>query len=165
MQEINITTAGKEERYRELLPQILSLVHDEVNSIANMANIAAALFHAFQNFSWVGFYLFDSRSGELVLGPFQGKVACTRIALGKGVCGTSFERNETIIVPDVEQFPGHIYCDLGSKSEIVIPVRHKHVLIGVLDVDSYELNSFDETDKRYLEQLVNSISSKIIGNP
>jgi GAF domain-containing protein len=162
MEEISITSADKEERYRELLPQINALVHGETNPIANMANVAAALFHSFPNFSWVGFYLYDTHSDELVLGPFQGKVACTRIGKGKGVCGTSFQRNETVIVPDVEQFPGHIYCDGGTKSEIVVPIMLQHTVIGVLDVDSYELGSFDETDKKYLEQLVNSISNKIV---
>lgn len=161
MEEIKVLAVTKKEQYEELLPQIFSLVNDETNRIANMSNIVAALKHAFDYYSWVGFYLFDKQSNELVLGPFQGKIACTRIGIGKGVCGTSFQRKETIIVSDVEQFPGHIYCDGGSKSEIVVPIFHQSNIVGVLDVDSYSYNSFDETDKKYLEQLLTTITAKI----
>lgn len=162
MEEIKVTSDVKEKQYEELIPQILALVNDEVNSVANMANIVAALKQTFGNYSWVGFYLFDKKSNELVLGPFQGKIACTRIGIGKGVCGTSFQRKETIVVPDVEQFPGHIYCDGDSKSEIVVPIIHLGEPIGVLDIDSYSYNSFDNIDKRYLEHLVSLIASKIV---
>ncbi|MEW6060569.1 MAG: GAF domain-containing protein [Bacteroidota bacterium] len=161
MEEIKIASATKQEQYEELLPQIVSLVDDEPNQIANMSNIAAALKQTFSYYSWVGFYLYDTQSNELVLGPFQGKIACTRIGVGKGVCGTSFQRKETIIVPDVEKFPGHIFCDGGSKSEIVVPIFHQSNSIGVLDVDSHSYDSFDETDKRYLEQLLAAVAAKI----
>lgn len=162
MEEIKIASASKQEQYEELIPQIVALVSDEPNSIANMSNIVASLKQTFDYYSWVGFYLFDKDSNELVLGPFQGKIACTRIGIGKGVCGTSFQQKETIIVPDVDQFPGHIFCDGGSKSEIVVPIFHHSEIIGVLDVDSYSYNSFDETDKLYLEQLLTRISSRIV---
>jgi L-methionine (R)-S-oxide reductase len=162
MEEINVSVGTKQEQYEQLLPQIKALVDDEPNPIANMANIVAALKQTFDYYSWVGFYLFDSKSNELALGPFQGKVACTRIGIGKGVCGTSFQRKETIIVPDVDKFPGHIYCDGGSKSEIVVPIFNKENVIGVLDVDSHSYNSFDENDKKHLELLLSQIVHKII---
>ncbi len=162
MKEINIAAETKEELYKELLPQILSLVTDESNSIANMANIVAALKQTFSSYSWTGFYLFDKKSNELVLGPFQGKIACTRIQVGKGVCGTSFQKKETIIVPDVNQFPGHIFCDGDSKSEIVVPLLHHNEITGVLDIDSHEYNSFDETDKKNLEYLISQTIHKIL---
>lgn len=161
MEEIKIGASTKEEIYRELIPQIESLLADEPNPIANMANTVAALRQSLPYYSWVGFYLVDAQRNELVLGPFQGKIACTRIAAGKGVCGTSWQRDETLVVPDVHQFPGHIFCDGDSKSEIVVPVRRDNNVIGVLDVDSHEYNSFDETDKRYLEQLIGGIAGKI----
>jgi L-methionine (R)-S-oxide reductase len=162
MEEIKISASTKEELYGQLIPQIISVIVDESNPIANMANIAGALKQTFSQYSWVGFYLFDKTKNELVLGPFQGKIACTRISIGKGVCGTSYQKNETIIVPDVNQFPGHIFCDGDSKSEIVVPISYHNRLIGVLDVDSHEYNSFDEIDKKYLEQLISDIAHKII---
>ena len=161
MDEINVSAETKKEQYEQLLPQIQALVNDEPNPVANMANITAALKQTFSYYSWVGFYLFDSNLNDLVLGPFQGKIACTRIAIGKGVCGTSFHRKETIIVPNVDKFPGHIYCDGGSKSEIVVPILHQEKIIGVLDVDSYSYNSFDEIDKKYLELLLSLTVQKI----
>lgn len=161
MEEIRTIAVEKEDRYREVLPQIQSLVSDESDPIANMANITAALKQTFTEFSWVGFYLYEDSANELVLGPFQGKVACTRIGAGRGVCGAAFHRNETIIVPDVEQFPGHIYCDGGTRSEIVIPVRHNSRPVGVLDVDSYALQCFDTIDQRYLEEIVAVLSERI----
>jgi GAF domain-containing protein len=124
--------------------------------IANLANTAAALHQTF-GFFWVGFYLL--KENELVLAPFQGPVACTRIQYGKGVCGTAWQRSETIIVPDVEQFPGHIACNARSKSEIVVPLFSKENMIGVLDIDSDQLNSFDETDKFYLEKICRKITA------
>ena len=139
---------NKEEKYKALIPQIEVLIGAEKDLIANLANTAAALHQTF-SFFWVGFYLV--KDGELVLAPFQGPVACTRIKRGKGVCGTAWEQEKTIIVPDVELFPGHIACNAESKSEIVVPLLSQGIVIGVLDIDSNLLNDFDETDKRYLE--------------
>ncbi len=161
MEEIRITASDKNELYEQLLPQIDSLTADEPNAIANMANIVAALKQTFTYYSWVGFYLYDAAKNELVLGPFQGKIACTRIAPGKGVCGTSFTQKQTIIVRDVHQFPGHIFCDGDSRSEIVVPIVHNGTIIGVLDVDSHEYNSFDSADQQYLERMINQISERI----
>jgi len=158
MEQIIIKGETKEEIYSELLPQIKSLIEDEPDLIANLANVTSALKQAFPSFSWVGFYLM--KGGELVLGPFQGKLACTRIKIGSGVCGTSALRKETIIVPDVEKFPGHIYCDPDSKSEIVVPIIKNGEVLGVLDVDSYELNNFDEIDRFYLEKIVELLLEK-----
>jgi L-methionine (R)-S-oxide reductase len=144
-------SASKEEKYKTLLPQIASLIEGESDTVANLANITAALKETF-NFFWVGFYIV--KNNELVLGPFQGPIACTRIGLGKGVCGTSWKEKETIIVPNVDEFPGHIACSSASKSEIVVPVfNHQKEVIIVLDVDSDQLNSFDFTDKFYLEKI------------
>ncbi len=151
-EDLNIITGSKTEQYEALLPQILAIVEGEPNLTANLANVAAALKEQF-GWLWVGFYLVD-KEDELVLGPFQGPVACTRIRKGKGVCGTAWQREETIIVPDVEKFPGHIACSSASKSEIVVPIIKKDTVVGVLDVDSAELNSFDETDKIFLENLI-----------
>ncbi|MBA3821516.1 MAG: GAF domain-containing protein [Deltaproteobacteria bacterium] len=131
-------------RYRELLPQLEALVADEPDLVANLANAAAALRACLPAASWVGFYVL--KGGELVLGPFQGNVACVRIALGRGVCGTAASERRTVIVPDVEQFPGHIACDAGSRSEIVVPILKDGALVAVLDVDSYQLAAFDERD-------------------
>ena len=141
---------NKEELYRSLLPQIRELTRKEQDLIANLANIAAALKQTF-GFFWVGFYLV--KGDELVLGPFQGPVACTRIPFGKGVCGTAWKERRTIVVPDVEQFPGHIACNSVSKSEIVVPLFDNDEIIGVLDIDSDRLNEFDEIDARYLEEI------------
>ena len=142
--------------YEQILPQIQSLVAGETDLIANMANVAAVLHETF-GFWWTGFYLVKSgekNEKQLVLGPFQGPIACTRIPFGKGVCGTAWQRKETIVVPDVEQFPGHIACSSLSRSEIVVPVARNNEIIAVLDVDSKQLNTFDETDKIYLEKIV-----------
>lgn len=158
MEQIVIKGETKEEIYSELLPQIKSLIEGETDLIANLANVTSALKQAFESFSWVGFYLM--KEGELVLGPFQGKLACTRIKIGSGVCGTSALKKETIIVPDVEKFPGHIYCDPDSKSEIVVPIIKNGEILGVLDIDSYRLNNFDEVDKIYLEKIVDLLVSK-----
>ncbi|NMM46867.1 GAF domain-containing protein [Marinigracilibium pacificum] len=147
--------ATKEEIYQNILPQIKALISDETDRVANQANVAAALKEAF-DFFWVGFYMV--KNDELVLGPFQGPIACTRIRKGKGVCGTSWEKAQTLVVPDVDAFPGHIACSSASRSEIVVPVMSNGEVIGVLDVDSKELNDFDETDKVYLEKLLESIS-------
>ena len=141
----------KEETYQTLLPQIQALVADETDIVANMANIAAALHEAF-GFWWTGFYRVVGN--ELVLGPFQGPVACTRISFGRGVCGTAWERGETVIVPNVHEFPGHIACSAASNSEIVVPVRRNGQIVAVLDIDSAEYNTFDAIDKQYLEKLV-----------
>ena len=146
-----IRNVNKEEQYQSLLPQIKGLLSGETDQVANLANIAAALKEQFDWF-WVGFYLV--KDDELVLGPFQGPVACTRIKKGKGVCGTSWERAEVIIVPDVDEFPGHIACAAASRSEIVLPLYHQGNIVGVLDVDSVELANFDEIDAKYLQQIL-----------
>jgi GAF domain-containing protein len=149
------TSTIKAERYEALLPQIESLLSGEPDLIANLSNIAAALKQTF-NFFWVGFYLVKENAGghELVLGPFQGPIACTRIGLGKGVCGTSWKEKRTIIVPNVDEFPGHIACSSDSKSEIVLPAFKNDQVFLVLDVDSDQLNDFDETDGLYLGRLM-----------
>ena len=144
--------ASKEEIYLELLPQMRGLLIGEEDLIANLSNFCAVLKETF-NWWWVGFYIV--KSGELVLGPFQGPVACTRIAYGRGVCGTSWKLAQTVIVPDVEAFPGHIACSAASKSEIVLPIfDEKLQVLAVLDVDSDLLNHFDEIDEKYLTELV-----------
>jgi GAF domain-containing protein len=153
-EDLSITKGSKQEQYLALIPQIKSLLDGEPDLIANLANIAAALKEQFGWF-WIGFYLV--KNDQLVLGPFQGPVACTRIAKGRGVCGTSWAEAKTLIVPDVEKFPGHIACSSLSKSEIVIPLFHNEQVVGVLDVDSSELDSFDTTDQQYLEQIVQLI--------
>ncbi|MGB8319971.1 MAG: GAF domain-containing protein [Ignavibacteriaceae bacterium] len=149
-----------EEKYIGLSKQLRNLLNKNENLISNLANFTALLKQTFEKISWVGFYLFDGN--ELYLGPFQGKVACTIIQFGKGVCGTSAQKKETIIVPDVNQFSGHIFCDPDSKSEIVVPILKNDNLFGVLDLDSSSLNSFDETDKKYLEEFINFLSAEII---
>jgi len=150
-----ITSTDKAEQYQSLIPQIEALLYGETDLVANMANVCAALKEQFKWF-WVGFYLV--KNGELVLGPFQGPVACTRIAKGKGVCGASWEQAQTLIVPDVDAFPGHIACSSLSKSEIVVPLFGDLGVLGVLDVDASELDQFDETDAKYLEQIVKLIN-------
>jgi L-methionine (R)-S-oxide reductase len=139
-----IAATDKAERYRELLPQLASLVDGEPDLIANLANITAALREMLPVASWVGFYV--RRGDTLVLGPFQGKIACVRIALGRGVCGTAAAEQRTVIVADVETFPGHIACDAGSRSEIVVPIIRDGRVVAVLDLDSYERAAFDEVD-------------------
>ena len=142
---------SKKEIYENLLPQLKSLVEGEADIIANMANVSACLKDTF-NFWWVGFYRVIDE--ELVLGPFQGPLACTRIRKGKGVCGTAWQSAETVIVPDVDAFPGHIACSSLSRSEIVVPVVKNGEVIAVLDIDSEKLNNFDDIDKQYLEEAV-----------
>lgn len=163
-EDLTIITGSKTEIYQSLIPQIKGLLEGEPDLIANLANIAAALNEQFGWF-WVGFYLVkpDSKNAaekELVLGPFQGPVACTRIKKGRGVCGAVWQNAETLIVPDVEKFPGHIACSSLSKSEIVIPLFKNNEVVGVLDVDSAELDQFDETDKKFLEQIIAEIPFK-----
>ncbi len=154
-EDLQITAStDKEAQYKSLIPQIAALLEGETDLIANLANIAAALKEQFKWF-WVGFYLV--KQDELVLGPFQGPVACTRIAKGRGVCGTSWAKAETLIVPDVEAFPGHISCSSLSRSEIVLPLFSRGEVIGVLDVDSSELNEFDEVDAKYLNEVIGLI--------
>lgn len=144
------TTLSKADQYGQLLPQLTALTTGEPDLIANLANTAAALRQTF-GFFWVGFYLV--KDDELVLGPFQGPIACTRIRHGKGVCGASWAQAATLLVPDVEEFPGHIACSSASKSEIVVPILQNGRVVAVLDVDSDQLNDFDTTDRQYLEQL------------
>ncbi len=153
-EDLNIHTGTKQEQYEALIPQITGLLQGETNLIANLANISAALKEQF-NWWWVGFYWIHD--DELVLGPFQGPVACTRIKKGRGVCGGAWEKGVTIIVADVEKFPGHIACSSASKSEIVVPVFQHGNIVGVLDVDSALLSDFDEIDQLYLEKIVGLI--------
>ncbi len=150
-EDLHIITGSKEEIYQGLLPQINALIDGEPDFIANLANTCAALKEQF-NWLWVGFYIV--KDDELVLGPFQGSVACTRIKKGRGVCGAAWQNSQTLIVPDVEKFPGHIACSSLSKSEIVVPLFKNGQVIAVLDVDSELLNQFDTTDKQYLEKIV-----------
>lgn len=155
---------NKADQYESLLPQLDALVSGETDLIANMANVVAAIHQTF-HFWWTGFYLVKEKdkspitndqsqiTNELVLGPFQGPIACTRIPFGKGVCGTAWKNGETLIVPDVHQFPGHIACSSESNSEIVVPIRHNEEIIAVLDIDSKDYNTFDAIDRQYLEQI------------
>ena len=154
-EDLLITKGTKEEQYASLLPQIKALLEGEPDLIANLANITGALKEQF-NWLWVGFYLV--KNDELVLGPFQGPVACTRIKKGRGVCGTSWAKAQTLIVPDVEKFPGQIACSSLSRSEIVVPIIRNNKVLGVLDADSIELNQYDETDKKWLEQIVDLLN-------
>ncbi len=149
-EDLIIATGSKAEQYQALIPQLKALIEGERNLVANLANIAAALKEQFGWF-WVGFYIV--KDNELIVGPFQGPVACTRIRKGRGVCGAAWEKAQTIIVPDVDQFPGHIACSSLSKSEIVVPVIRNNIVVGVLDVDSNAYNQFDSTDRQYLEQI------------
>lgn len=155
-EDLIITGGDKKEQYETLLPQIAALISSETDLVANLANVAAALRLQF-GWLWVGFYMV--KDGELVVGPFQGPIACTRIRKGKGVCGSSWEQALTIIVPDVEQFPGHIACSSLSRSEIVVPLIRQGEVIGVLDADSEMLSQFDETDRYYLEQVAALLSA------
>ena len=150
---------AEEESYRLLVSQLKVLLSKEDNLISNLSNLTAVIKDTFEKVSWIGFYLFDGQ--KLYLGPFQGKVACTNIEIGKGVCGSSAARRETIIVPDVDKFPGHIACDSNSKSEIVVPLIQNDRLVGVLDLDSYEYNSFSNTDKKYLEEICKFLCEEI----
>ncbi|GAA4751490.1 GAF domain-containing protein [Flavisolibacter ginsenosidimutans] len=154
-EDLTIVQGTKEEQYEALLPQIKGLLQGEPDLIANLANVAAALKEQF-GWLWVGFYLVKGE--DLVLGPFQGPVACTRIKKGRGVCGTSWAKGETLIVADVENFPGHIACSSLSRSEIVLPLKKENEVAGVLDVDSIELSTFDQTDQHYLEEIIKLIS-------
>jgi GAF domain-containing protein len=154
-EDLDIIKGSKEEQYQSLLPQIKGLLTGETDLVANMANVAAALKEQFQWF-WVGFYVV--KNNELVLAPFQGPVACTRIQKGRGVCGTSWAKAETLVVPDVERFPGHIACSSLSKSEIVVPVKKNGGVVAVLDVDSEVYDFFDEIDKKFLEEIVGLIN-------
>lgn len=150
-EELKIATGSKEERYSLLYEQMKALLADEVDEVARMAN-AAAMIHFTFGFFWTGFY--RVKGDELVLGPFQGPLACMRIRYGRGVCGTAWKEAKTLVVPDVEQFPGHIACSSLSRSEIVVPVWRNGVIIGVLDIDSQELSTFDEVDQQWLEKIV-----------
>lgn len=150
-EDLSILSGTKQQQYEGLIPQIQGLIEGENDLVANLANVTAALKEQFGWF-WVGFYLV--KENELVLGPFQGPVACTRIKKGRGVCGASWAQRETLIVPDVEKFPGHIACSSLSRSEIVVPVMQNNEVVAVLDVDSDQLDQFDTTDQRFLEQIV-----------
>ncbi len=153
--DLHIVTGTKKEQYETLFPQVEALLCGETDIIANLANLAAALKEQF-NWLWVGFYLV--KNDELVLGPFQGPVACTRIKMGRGVCGTSWQQKQTLIVADVEKFPGHIACSSLSRSEIVIPIFNAAEVVAILDVDSDTLNTFDKTDAKYLKKMIELVS-------
>ncbi|MEE1310173.1 MAG: GAF domain-containing protein [Bacteroidaceae bacterium] len=153
-EQLFIQGETKQERYEALLPQIKAVIEDESDLIANMANVAAMLHETF-GFWWTGFYRVVGE--ELVLGPFQGPMACTRIKKGRGVCGTAWQQEETQVVPDVDKVPGHIACSYLSRSEIVVPVRQGEDIIAVLDIDSAELNTFDHTDRHFLEEIVSML--------
>lgn len=159
-ENLNIASGGKEEKYRILYPQIEALTEGEDDLIANMANISSMLHQTF-GFWWTGFYRVfengDTGNEELVLGPFQGPLACSRIGFGKGVCGTAWARRETVIVPDVDLFPGHIACSSASRSEIVVPVFQGERIAAVLDIDSDRTDTFDNTDKIWLEKIAGLI--------
>ncbi|PRD31428.1 UNVERIFIED_CONTAM: gafA [Trichonephila clavipes] len=157
-EELILQQGDKAEQYQSIIPQIKAIVEGEPDLIANLANICAALNQQF-GWLWVGFYLV--KQNELVLGPFQGPIACTRITKGRGVCGTAWQQQQVIIVPDVELFPGHIACSSASKSEIVLPIMQNTECVGVLDIDSDELNQFDEVDAKYLQQLISIIETSI----
>jgi GAF domain-containing protein len=157
-EELILQQGDKAEQYQSIIPQIKAIVEGEPDLIANLANICAALKQQF-GWLWVGFYLV--KQNELVLGPFQGPIACTRITKGRGVCGTAWQQQQVIIVPDVELFPGHIACSSASKSEIVLPIMQNTECVGVLDIDSDELNQFDEVDAKYLQQLISIIETSI----
>jgi len=150
-EDLSISKGTKKEQYLSLIPQIKGLLTGEDDLIANLANITAALKEQF-NWLWVGFYLV--KNDELVLAPFQGPVACTRIKKGRGVCGAAWQQEQTLIVSDVKQFPGHIACSSLSKSEIVVPIFNQNNVVAILDVDSINLDEFDETDKKYLEEII-----------
>lgn len=150
-----ITSTNKEEQYQSLIPQIEALLFGEPDLVANLANICAALKEQFK-WLWIGFYLV--KNNELVLGPFQGPVACTRIAKGKGVCGSAWYQAKTLVVPDVDAFPGHIACSSASRSEIVLPLFYNNEVVGVLDVDSEDLAAFDDIDAKYLEKVIGLIN-------
>ena len=154
-EDLDIVKGSKEEEYQSLIPQVKGLLEGETDLVANMANIAAALKEQF-GWLWVGFYVV--KNDELVLAPFQGPVACTRIKKGRGVCGSCWQQATTLIVPDVEKFPGHIACSSLSKSEIVVPVIKEGEVVAILDVDSEEYNYFDDMDKHYLEEVAGLIN-------
>ncbi len=162
IETIFLAAETKEGRYEELFPQLVSLVEDENDMVATLANISAALKTSFSYYSWIGFYI--RKGDELVLGPFQGKVACSRIKIGSGVCGRAAEEKRAVNVPDVSLFPGHIACDPDSKSEIVIPILQSGELFGVLDVDSTEIGSFDLVDQASLEKIAALIIAPKITN-
>lgn len=149
---------NKRDLYDDLFSQCAALIGDEKDFLANSANVSSLIFHTVPKLNWAGFYLY--KEGELVLGPFQGKPACIRIKIGSGVCGTAAEKRQTVIVPDVHQFPGHIACDSASNSEIVVPLLKEGILIGVLDLDSLDKGNFDEDDRRGLEKIVELLLAK-----
>jgi len=148
--------------YKELFPQVKELLDKDEHWVTNLANLSALLKQAFEKISWVGFYMYNGQ--RLILGPFQGKMACTFIPIGKGVCGTAAEQKKTVIVPNVHEFPGHIACDDESNSEIVVPIMRGDALLGVLDLDSTALNAFNEVDKQYLEKIAELLVHNFLGN-
>ncbi|WP_433755551.1 GAF domain-containing protein [Nocardia sp. CA-135398] len=156
---VSALTGDRTERYRQLIAQAEALVAGETDRIANAANLAALVFHALTEVNWVGFYFFDGH--ELVVGPFQGKPACVRIAIGKGVCGTAADTRKTQLVPDVHAFPGHIACDAETRSEIVVPLVRDNILVGVFDLDSPQPNRFDDVDRKGLESIAQAFLNSL----
>ena len=154
---LHLIHGSREEKYKTLVPQLRALIADETDLVANCGNVVAALRQTF-GFFWIGFYFVNNKDNCLVLGPFQGDIACTRIGFGKGVCGTAWEKAETILVPDVEQFEGHIACSSASKSEIVVPIIFDGIVRSVLDIDSDQLNDFTQIDKQYLEVIAKDLA-------
>lgn len=154
---------SKETTYSLMNKQLRAIIEGESNLIANLSNAAALLYSTLPDINWSGFYLFENTSNELVLGPFQGKIACVRIALGKGVCGTAYEKEHSLVVEDVNQFPGHIFCDAASQSEIVVPLKTTDgKVLGVLDIDAPIKSRFDETDRLYLEEFVSILMGAVV---
>jgi GAF domain-containing protein len=151
--------SAKEEKYALLLKQLRSVISDEDPILTNLANVVAAIYHNIEKVSWAGFYI--AKEEKLFLGPFQGNVACTKINIGDGVCGASAKKGETILVPNVHEFPGHIVCDAESNSEIVTPIIYNDKIFGVLDLDSYSFSNFDEIDKEWLEKISSLISNRL----
>lgn len=158
-EHLEISDGNKAERYTTLIPQIAAVVDGETDLIARMANVAAMIHETF-HFLWTGFYRVDNTNEQLVLGPFQGPMACTRIRYGRGVCGTAWAEGKTLVVPDVEDFSGHIACSSSSRSEVVVPLLHGDTIIGVLDIDSATCGTFDETDVRFLEQIATLVAGE-----
>lgn len=151
-EDLNVAVGSKEKKYTTLFSQVKALCEGEQNTVANLANISAAIKQTF-NYYWVGFYLVEEKRNELVLGPFQGPIACTRIQIGKGVCGRAWQDKKTLVVDNVDEFPGHIACSSFSKSEIVVPIIKNETVVGVLDLDHDEFNTFDEVDEKFLNEI------------
>ncbi|WP_270179603.1 GAF domain-containing protein [Alkalihalobacillus sp. CinArs1] len=161
MFEVESYSGKREKDYEMVIKQLQALIEDETNQIANLANASALLNQFLNDVNWVGFYLYEKESDQLVLGPFQGLPACVRIPNGRGVCGTSLKEGKTMRIENVHEFPGHIACDAASQSEIVIPIRSSNDIIGVLDIDSPSVGRFDETDEKYLKKFITTLEKNL----